>query len=101
MSTYYNKIYNKVLDLLEQREMTGKELRAKLNEGMYFWQKYSGIGFYAMMDGMCQAGLVEMLYTKIMMFDEKSGRHIEHLIREPWFRISNSERICRSMGKGT
>jgi hypothetical protein len=39
--------------------VTGRELRARLNAGQWWWSRWSAPGFYAMMSRLADVGLVQ------------------------------------------
>lgn len=39
----------RVLDILGEQEMSGRELRARLNHGRWCWQRWSGPAFWLLM----------------------------------------------------
>jgi DNA-binding PadR family transcriptional regulator len=47
-----------VIDILQEGEWSGRDLRAKLNEGKRWWQRWSSVGFYGLMARMEDAGFI-------------------------------------------
>lgn len=48
----------KILNETPNRQMEGRALRTKLNEGKWFWQRYSAPGFYMLMARMQDKGMI-------------------------------------------
>ena len=55
-----NRHHEEVLEILKGRDwMTGQELRAALNRGKWFWNRWSHAGFYNLTYAMIEAGLID------------------------------------------
>jgi DNA-binding PadR family transcriptional regulator len=67
--------FAEVLALLTDRWQTGRDVRARLNAGRWWWRKWSGPAFYALMARMEDAGLVERAVEGVVVEGQVVAAH--------------------------